>query len=389
MGTPLVKVLTGIRRCGKSSILSLLETDLRKGGVPQERILSINMESLEFDDYSDYRVMNRFVKEKLPSGGYLLLHEVKAVEGWERLVSSLLAEGSVECIITGSNASLLSSELATLLTGRFMEIPIHPLSFAEFGAFASEAKPDAVHGSGDALLARYLRIGGFPAIHRLGADEEATRSYLMSLLDSILLRDVVQRHAVRDPEGLRRILAFALDNLGNLTAARRISSYFKSQRRTLSTDTVASYLGFLCDAFLLYRARRFDIKGKQQLEYSEKYYAGDVGLRHGLLGYRDHDVSGVVENAVFLELKRRGYAVSVGVVGDREVDFVAERGSERRYYRVCAALDGESTVEREFGSLERIDDHWPKVVIVLAETVMTGRSGIRVIRLKDFLNGEE
>jgi hypothetical protein len=203
------------------------------------------------------------------------------------------------------------------------------------------------------------------------------------------MRDVVQRRQIRDPEALRRILAFALDNVGNLTAARRISDYFKSQRRSVSTDTVANYLDFLCDAFLLYRLKRFDIRGKQHLEYAEKFYAGDLGLRHGLVGYRDRDISGVIENAVFLELKRRGYALSVGVIADREVDFMAEGGRERRYYQVCASLEGEETIEREFGALEAIDDQWPKSVIVLAKSAMIGRSGLRVIALEDFLNGAE
>jgi hypothetical protein len=208
-------------------------------------------------------------------------------------------------------------------------------------------------------------------------------------LDRILLRDVVQRHAIRDPDCLRRILAFAMDNVGNVTAARRISEHLKSQRRSVSTDTVANYLGYLCDSFLLHRVPRFDIRGKQHLEYSEKYYAGDLGLRHGLLGFRDRDIAGVLENAVFLELERRGYTVSVGVVGSREVDFVAERSDERRYYQVCSSLTDEATIERELGSLERIDDHWPKAVLVYADSVLAGRSGIKVSSVLDFLNGGE
>jgi hypothetical protein len=388
MSTPLVKVLAGIRRCGKSSLLSLLEGKLLADGVPKSRILSVNMESLQFDEYRNFRSMYALVQEKLPTGGYFLLDEAQHVEGWERVAASLLAEGSVECIITGSNASLLKSELGTLLTGRYSLMPVFTLSFPEFRSFTAASLGDQAPPKDAVLLARYLQVGGFPAIHRL-PEEGATFAYLSTLLDSILLRDVVQRHAIRDPDGLRRILAFTMDNVGNVTAARRISEYLKSQRRSVSTDTVANYLGYLCDSFLLHRAPRFDIRGKQHLEYSEKYYAGDLGLRHGLLGFRDRDISGVLENAVFLELERRGYTVSVGVVGTREVDFVAERSDERRYYQVCSSLADEATIERELGSLERIDDHWPKAVLVYADSVFAGRSGIKVSSVLDFLNGAE
>ena len=388
ISTPLVKVLTGIRRCGKSSLLSLLERRLLAVGVPRGRVFSVNMESLRFDEFRDYGRMHAFVREKLPTGGYFLLDGAQYVEEWERLAASLLAEGSVECIIAGSNASLLQSGLGTLLTGRYSLIPVYTLSFPEFRTFTAAASGNDSPPDDAALLARYLRVGGFPAIHWL-PDDDSTFAYLAALVDSILLRDVVQRHAIRDPDGLRRVLAFAMDNFGNITSARRVSEYWRAQRRSVSTDTVANYLSYLCDSFLLHRAPRFDIKGKQHLEYSEKYYTGDLGLRHGLLGFRDRDIAGVLENAVFLELKRRGHAVSVGVIGSREVDFVAERSNERRYYQVCSSLADETTMDRELASLERIDDHWPKTVLVYAESVLTARSGIRVISILDFLSGRD
>jgi hypothetical protein len=384
IGTPLVKVLTGIRRCGKSTILSLFQDSLQAQGQQERRILKVNMESLEFDHLRDYRSMYAFVKERLPDGGIFLLDEAQEVEGWERLAASLLAEGRIECFVTGSNASLLSSDLAGLLTGRYQEIPIHPLSLTEYRLFSKVNDTEKT----DDILARYLRFGGFPALHLLGSDDASAISYLGTLLDGILMRDVVQRHAIRDPEGLRRILAFAFDNIGSLTASRRISDYLKSQRRSISTDTVANYLAFLCDAFVLYKVRRYDIKGRQHLEYAEKYYAGDLGLRHGLLGYREQDLAGIVENAVFLELLRRGTTISTGSIGTTEVDFIAEGPSGRRYYQVAVALEQESTINREFGSLEAIDDHWPKAVIVMAPSPVTGRNGIRLIQLQDFLGGE-
>jgi uncharacterized protein len=368
--------------------LTHLLREISRQGVPDSRILAVNMESLSYDHLRDSRRMHSFVQERLPEGGYFLLDEAQHVEHWERLAASLLSEGAVECILTGSNASLLESELGTLLTGRYSLVPVYTLSFTEFRTFVSDALGGRALPDDATLLARYLRVGGFPALHRL-PDDDAIFAYLALVLDSILLRDVVQRHAIRDADALRRVLAFAMDNAGNLTAARRVSEYLKSQRRSVSTDTVAHYLECLCDSFLLYRVRRFDLRGKQHLEHSEKYYAGDLGLRHGLLGYRDRDIAGVIENAVFLELKRRGYAVSVGVIGDVEVDFVAERSDERRYYQITSSLVDEGTIERELGSLERIDDNWPKTVVVYAESAFAGRSGIRVVSLLDFLNGRD
>lgn len=390
LGKPLIKVLTGIRRCGKSSLLVMLEHDLIRNGEKPARILRINMESLEYDGLREYREMYRFVKDKLSKGGYFLLDEAQEVDGWERVVSSLLAESNIECIVTGSNASLLSSELGTLLTGRFMKIPIHTLSFPEFRTFSRNTKkdPDLIDPS-EELLNRYLRIGGFPALHVLGTEEEEDASYLTTLLDSILMRDVVQRHSIRDGDALKRILAFAFDNIGNITSARQISRFWKSQGRTISIDTAVNYLNYLRDAFLLYRVQRFDIQGKQHLEYTEKYYAGDIGLCRGLLGNRMEDISGIVENVVFLELIRRGYAVSVGIIGNREIDFVARKATESRYYQVCVSLESEAVIEREFGALEAVKDQWPKTIIALYPGLVSTRSGIQVMSLEHFLNDVE
>lgn len=379
---PLLTVLTGIRRCGKSSILALYTEDLLERGTAPAQVLRINMESLEFDSLRDYRAMSRFVEERLPGRGYLLLDEAQEVRGWERLAASLLAGGRIRCVLTGSNASLLSSDLGSLLTGRVLEIPVETLSFAELVSARKEANEEM-------LFSRYLRIGGFPVLHSLDYDEESASAYTSTLVDAILMRDVVQRHSIRDPDALRRILAFGYDNIGSLTSARRISEYWKSQRRSVSTDTTVNYLGYLCESFLLRRARRLDIKGKQHLEYSEKYYAGDIGLRRGLLGSRSEDVGGIVENLVYLELIRRGWKVSVGIIGDREIDFAVRKGDALRYYQVCTSLDMQSTIDREFGALEAVDDQWPKTVISLSPSPVPGRNGIPVVQLRDFLLGTE
>jgi len=375
---PFIPVLSGIRRCGKSSILALYADDLLRRGVPEERVLRINMESLEHDGLRDYRAMAGYVSQRLPDGGFLLLDEAQEVKGWERLAASLLADGHVRCVLTGSNASMLSSDLSTLLTGRVLEIPVETLSFQETMAVEPA-------GDRDAALARYMRIGGFPVLYAYSYDDENATAYASTLTDAILMRDVVQRHAIRDPDALRRILAFAFDNAGSVTSARRISEYWKSQHRSVSVDTTVNYLGFLCEAFLLRKVRRLDIRGKQHLEYSEKYYAGDIGLRHGLIGIRSADIGAVLENIVYLELARRGWQLSVGSIGDKEVDFVAHRGDELRYYQVCTALDAPATIEREFSALEAIDDHWPKAVITMAPSAIPGRNGIPVVPLQEFL----
>ena len=383
IGLPLVKVMTGIRRCGKSSVLALFHERLLAMGIEAGKILRVNMESLEFDEHRDYRSLYRLVKERLPTGGHFLLDEAQEVEGWERLVASLLAEGQIDTVVTGSNASLLASELGSLLTGRFLQIPIHPLSLPEYLTFIGTPEAEA-----PAALGNYLRWGGFPALHGFGKDEEAIRSYLLTLLDSIVYRDVIGRHAIRDTDGLRRVLAFALDNIGNLSSARKISDYLKSQRRVLSVDSAVNYLNYLVDAFVLYRATRYDIKGKLHLEYTEKYYVSDLGLRFALLGWRPDDISGLVENAAYLELRRRGYQVHVGQVGGREVDFVAEGQGGFRYYQACVDLSDPATAEREFSALEAIPDHWPKAVIVMNPTPIDGRGGIGVVTLLDFLMGK-
>ena len=389
IGSPLIKVITGIRRSGKSSLLVLLEENLITSGIELSRILKVNMESLEFDHLREYGAMYRYVKERLPKGGFFLLDEAQEVSGWERLVSSFLAEGKIECFVTGSNASLLRSELGTLLTGRYIEFPVLPLTFNEYLVFQAE-RSNSLYGkessqqNQQSLLVSYMRFGGFPAIQFLD-DDNSIVAYLSTLLDSILLRDVVKKHTIRDTEALRRILAFAFDNVGNITSSRRISEYFKSQRRTVSIDTVANYLGYLCDAFALHKVPRFDIKGKQRLEFSEKYYAGDLGLRNALLGYRSSDISGLIENIVFLELLHRGYKVSVGIIGSLEVDFIAEKSGQKVYFQICVSMDDPLTMEREFGSLERIDDHWPKTIITYMPVPLSGRSGIQVVTLNDFL----
>lgn len=385
---PLVKVISGTRRCGKSTILKLLRRHLLEQGVAPDQIIYINKESLQFEEVRSYRDLYTCFESAealLPKERkrYLFVDEVQEIEGWERTVASLLAEGRADIYITGSNARLLSSELATLLAGRYVEISVYPLTFAEFVSFQKSIAPDTA--SIRDLFPLYLRFGGFPGLHSLPLHDQVVFPYLDSLFDSILLKDVVQRYNLREPAQLERIVRFLFDNCGNVTTAKRISDYLKSQRSPLSVTRVQNYLSYLEHAFLLYRVPRFDLKGLRFLELYDKYYVGDIGLRHGLIGYRDSDIGGLLENVVYLELLTRGYAVSIGKLGDREVDFIAQREKEQLYIQVTYLLADETTRLREFSVLQLIEDSYPKLVLSMDSIYPEDTQGIRWMNLLDWL----
>jgi len=382
---PIVKVITGMRRVGKSTLLSQVRDGLLARGVPETQILSINKDMVAWEAIRDYRDLEQLARERLfglPGPRYLMVDEVQEIEGWEKAINSLLAEGLADIIVTGSNAHLLSAELATLLTGRYIEILVFPLSFAEFVEFRQALKDP---GDRQAWFRQFLRYGGLPGLHVLPLEDDVVFPYLNAILNTILLKDIVKRHAIREVGHLERILSFAFDNCGHLVSARSIAAYFKNQQTRITADTVLSYLSHICDAFLLFRTGRFEIKGRKHLEFLDKYYLGDLGLRHALFGYRDADIGGLLENVVYLELRRRGYQVKVGVLDRAEIDFVAERHGERIYVQVAYLLTGPDTLEREFGNLERIPDNYPKLVLSLDEVGPDQRNGILRKHLADFL----
>jgi hypothetical protein len=382
---PIVKVITGMRRVGKSTLLSQVRDGLLARGVPETQILSINKDMVAWEAIRDYRDLEQLAQERLfglPGPRYLMVDEVQEIEGWEKAINSLLAEGLADIIVTGSNAHLLSAELATLLTGRYIEILVYPLSFAEFVEFRQALRDP---GDRQAWFRQFLRYGGLPGLHVLPLEDDVVFPYLNAILNTILLKDIVKRHAIREVGHLERILSFAFDNCGHLVSARSIAAYFKNQQTRITADTVLSYLSHICDAFLLFRTGRFEIKGRKHLEFLDKYYLGDLGLRHALFGYRDADIGGLLENVVYLELRRRGYQVKVGVLDRAEIDFVAERHGERIYVQVAYLLAGPDTLEREFGNLERIPDNYPKLVLSLDEIGPDQRNGILRKHLVDFL----
>ncbi len=380
-GLPLVKVLTGIRRVGKSTILRMFRDRLLQDGTPPDDILYLDMERMEFANILDAAALHQLAASRLAHNGrprFLFIDEVQQIAGWERAINSLLNEGGIDIYLTGSNASLLSSELASLLTGRYVEIPVYPLSFAEYATFRGVPADTA-------LFQEFLIRGGMPGLHMMTNDEEVIRQYLGSLIDSVVLKDVVGRYSVRDVDLLQRLTAFLADNSGNVFSAKRIADFMKNERRSVGVETVYNYISYLISAFLIHRLPRFDLKGKRFLEVSEKYYFADMGLKNALIGYRHSDINAALELVVFLELKRRGYTVSVGRLGDAEIDFIAERSGERMYIQVCYLLADETVSAREFGPLEALRDNYPKFVLSMDQIGGRDHNGIQRLYLPDFL----
>ena len=380
LDSPVVKVLRGVRRCGKSVLLQQLRSDLVAGGVPEDRVLLINFESGANGGLLGYQALYRHVMDWASTGegrAHVFLDEVQLVDQWERAVNSLRVDLDVDLVLTGSNAALLSSELATLLTGRYVEFDVYPYSFAEHRS----ACPSGSVAEG---FREYLRVGGMPGIGEV-PDADAAMTYLRDVSNGILFKDVVARYRLRDVDLLERLVRFVMDNLGQTFSARRVAEFMKSQRRSLGAETVYNYLHALMEACLVYKAERYDIRGRRVMETQEKYFLVDHGFAHSWLGYRPDETPGMLENIVYVELRRRGYEVHIGKQADLEVDFVAERTGQRLYVQVAYVLANATMVDREFAPLEAIQDNHRKVVLTLDEGPMSSRSGIERHYLPDFL----
>lgn len=384
MNKPVIKVITGMRRVGKSYLLKLIIETLsaQKSNGP-DQILYINKESLDYDFIKDYKDMHKYVKSSFKSvegSKYLLVDEIQEIHNWEKAVSSLFSEGDIDIFLTGSNAHLLSSEIATLISGRFVEFPVYTLSFEEFLLFRGKNKKDM-----NTEFPIYLKFGGLPAIHHFDFDEEVVYQYISSLYNTILLKDVIKRNNVRNVHLLENITRYVFDNVGNIFSAKKISDYVKSQKMKVGTETIQNYISYILSTFALHKVARYDIKGKRILEIHEKYYLGDIGMRHALLGYKAADISGVLENIVYLELKRRGYQIYIGKFGNREIDFIAEKENRKMYIQVTYMLSSPETIEREFSALRSIKDNYPKYVISMDTVFGNDFEGIRRINLIEFL----
>ncbi len=386
---PLIKVITGVRRCGKSVFLAQIADVLKDNGVNETNILLINKELLEFDFIKNYQDLYQFINGYFgnkPGKFYLFVDEVQEIGQWERCIASLLAENKTDIYITGSNASMFSSELATLLSGRYIQVMMYPFCFSEFFEMLQKSQSDASIGM---AFDRFIKFGGFPGIHVFDWEEIPVRQFLESLYNTILLKDIVVRHSVRDAYKLEKVSNFLIANCGSITSANNLSLFLKSQLRKISVETVQNYLAYTRDALLTHQVKRYDLKGKRILETLEKYYVCDTGLRYALMGYPPENITGNLENIVFLELLSRGYKVFIGKLNGFEVGFIAEKGSEKSYFQVCLTLADGKTIDREYRALEAIDDHFPKYVLSLDSGFDTSRKGIRWMNIRDFLINEQ
>ncbi|MDS1031939.1 ATP-binding protein [Porphyromonadaceae sp. NP-X] len=384
---PFVKIITGIRRSGKSSILILFKERLIAKGVSPEHIVYVNFESFIYADLRTAENLYNYIASKLAVSNeknYLLLDEIQEVENWEKCVNSLLVDYNVDIYLTGSNSHLLSSELATFLAGRYVDIPVFTLSFKEYLRFRSSFSKSEEPNKKEAFV-QYLRLGGFPSIHIADYNEESAYKIVFDIYSSIILRDTVQRYHIRDVELLERVMRYVFDNIGNTFSGKNVADYFKSQQRKIDINTVYNYLNALEGAYIIYRVPRYDVKGKEILKTQEKYYLSDISLLYATMGYKDRMVSGVLENMVFLELKRRNYAVYTGNSDSREIDFIAEKQGEKLYVQVAYKLESRETVDREFSPLLDIRDQYPKYVVTMDDFWKENVEGVQHVHISDYL----
>ena len=386
--TPFVKILTGVRRCGKSTILKMIMERLKtERNIPEDRIISCRFDSMEYEDMTAKQIYT-LLKDQLSSTGrtYLFLDEVQEIKGWEKVVNSLASDFDVDLYITGSNSRMMSSEIATYLTGRYISFRIFTLSFGEYLMFKSKF---ANVGEPKTELANYVRLGGFPATHLQAYSQDEIYTIVRDIYNSTIFSDIVKRNQVRKIDQLERVVKYTFSNVGNTFSAKSIADYLKSERRSLDNETVYSYLDKLEKAYLLHRCSRYDLQGKEILKTQEKFYLADVALRYSVLGYNADSVASSLENIVYLELCRRGYTVYVGKTRDGEIDFVAVRQNEKIYVQVTQEINSEKTEKREYNRLLEIPDNYPKFVLTTDEFAGGNYEGIKTMHIADFLLSAE
>ena len=347
--TPFVKILTGVRRCGKSTILKMIMEKLRQRGVPEERIVSFRFDSMEYEDMTAKQMYTELKSRICPNGRtYFFLDEMQEIKGWEKVVNSLQSDFDVDLYVTGSNSRMMSSEISTYLTGRYLAFRIYTLSFGEYLTFKSQY---AAVGDPRQELANYIRLGGFPATHLQSYTQDEVYTIVRDIYNSTVFSDIVRRNQVRKIDQLERVVKYTFNNVGNTFSAKSISDYLKAEHRSLDNETVYSYLEKLEKAYLLHRCSRYDLQGKELLKTQEKFYLADTSLRYCVLGYNADTVAASLENVVYLELCRRGYTVNIGKTGDGEIDFVATRQNEKLYVQVTERITSEKTQRREYDRL--------------------------------------
>ena len=380
IGTDLVKVMTGIRRCGKSVMLDLIKEELKESGVPETQFIAFNFEDMRNANLCTAQALHCEVVNRASkiSGKVYLFQEVT---DWEKCINSLRVEMDCDIYITGSNARLLSGELATVLGGRYVEFTIYPFSYAEFMELYKDIFPDVTDS---VVFQRYLTLGGMPYLANLHFVEEPSRQYLTDVYNSVVLNDVVKRNKIRDIDLLTRIVTYVIGNIGTTFAATSITKFLKNERRTVATDTVLNYIQYCVSAYLFYQVKRQDIQGKQVLSTNEKYYMADHGLREAVFGGNMRDINLVLENIVYMELLRRGYAITVGKIGAKEIDFICQKQEQKIYVQVTYLLASEETIQREFGIYESVRDNFPKYVVSMDEFDFS-RNGIKHKNIREFL----
>lgn len=385
--TPFVKILTGVRRCGKSTILKLIMEQLRERGIPESRIVSYRFDSMEYEGMTS-KEMYADTKSRLAADGktYLFLDEVQEITNWEKVVNSLNTDFDVDIYVTGSNSRMMSSEIATYLTGRYVAFRIYTLSFAEYLEFKSRY---TTLTDSKLELVDYIRLGGFPATHLQAYEQDEIYTIVRDIYNSTIFSDIVKRSQIRKVDQLERVVKYAFNNVGNTFSAKSISDYLKAERRSLDNETVYSYLEKLEKAYLLHRCSRYDLQGKELLKTQEKFYLSDTALRYAVLGYDDSTVASSLENVVYLELCRRGYTVHIGKNGDGEVDFVAIRQNEKIYVQVTQKIESEKTERREYDRLLEIPDNYPKYVLRTDVFAGGNYEGIKTMHVADFLLSQE
>lgn len=381
--TEFIKVITGVRRSGKSTLLLMFKDYLINNGIKEDNIIYINFESAEFDDIKDYKDLYKYIKEKIKKGRvYLLLDEIQNVKSWEKAINSFKVDFDIDIYITGSNAYLLSSELSTLLSGRYIEIKMYPLSFKEFLKFNNYDNTNL-----DDKFNEYLKYGGLPAIALIKDNDELVLSYLNGIYNTIVKKDIVDRNNIKDVALLENIIKYLATNIGSSVSAKKISDFLNSNKITEKSNhqTVDNYLSMLEKSFIVYKANRTDVRNKSLLKTLGKYYISDTGIRNIILGFRNINEGHLLENVVYLELLRRGYSVNIGKSGDFQVDFVAENPNDIKYYQVAQTLANEEVKEREIRSLESISDNYEKIILTMDKTINKDYNGIKVMNIIDWL----
>lgn len=384
MDAPIIKILAGIRRCGKSTILEMLHKELISKGIDKSNIICKRYTSFEIDDCYTAKDMYNDIKKEMINDNkyYLLLDEVQEIDGWEKAINSLLEDTNADIYVTGSNSKLMSSEISTYLTGRYVLIPVYPLSFKEYLDFKSSSTK-----SEKELLNEYIKFGGFPIVALGNYDEQSAYQIVEGIYNSVITSDITKRHNIINFDLFNRVVKFIIENVGKTFSANSIVKFLKGEGRALSVENIYNYLEWLEKAFVIYRCRRYDLQGKSVLKTQEKFYLADQSLKYCIMGFNPKSIASMLENIVYFELKRRGYEVYIGKLGTKEIDFVAIKRDERIYVQVCRTLPENS--DREIGNLLTIKDQYPKYVVTLDELSTGNVNGVKIIHLFDFLLKED